>query len=350
MIKAGPSDVRNKYKHLIESLYMNRYLWKLGNEESLYYKPLNEVIKTYVVNDYARSIRDNVGREFTDCRVKSVGSSEDGTQVGIPREFDFIFELHDIASLVKGDRFKRSRFEIIPTNIPLTGPQQNPQVKPRTYINWKIVNQEKSYATSSGLSSPWGEFGNDQDIFLLDPAKLQVTFKKSIEYTLKYHPKTASRPYEIILRGPAVCVYLYIKTSDILSQAKNSCAKDSLKLLRSIGQELCVKMDFVLGIAFNVLDDPEKSNSLCIGTQRQIFNINDAMLTHHAAHLKKCHLVVSGTYFHISLSLFETEAVRYQISQENPQSQVKGNCIRAIKVNITLVIPIIKSYRVITSK
>ena len=325
-METGSSEDSNE--DIIKSLYVNSFLWKLGSEEAECYKPLRTVVTNYVINEYIERIKDNVSKEFSHCCVKSVGSFQEGTQVGIPREFDFILELADVTSLVKEDHL-RSGFQIVPTIIPVTGPLQNPDVKPRTYVYLKICNSHGASAFASKLPSPWGELGQDQDQDILDSGKLQVRFKQCIEDTLKVHPNTPSRPYQIKLRGPAVCVYFGIKTSDIVNKAKNSCPRASLQMLKALGNELCLKIDFVLGIPFTVLG----GTPLTIGNEGgTTWEFQDATLTENAKDLQKCHLVVSGTYFRISISLFEATTVRDHISPESPSGEIKGVCLRAIKV------------------
>ena len=75
------------YKIITESLYMNRYLWKLGTEEAVYYRELKQVFLNCVIYPFINKIRQNASRTFPECKVVPVGSFKDGTQVGIPNEF-----------------------------------------------------------------------------------------------------------------------------------------------------------------------------------------------------------------------------------------------------------------------
>ena len=157
----------DQYKTIKESLYMNRYLWKLGTEEAVYYRELRQMFINCVVKEYLNDIKQNISKVFPECEVKSVGSFKDGSQVGIPHEFDILFEIPDLMSLVEADQSKYS-LHIIPADIPPTGPQQSRHIKTRTYVYVYATNRYDGDSTSA---SPWGQFGHDSKKRLLDPGK-----------------------------------------------------------------------------------------------------------------------------------------------------------------------------------
>ena len=119
------------YKIITESLYMNRYLWKLGTEEAVYYRELKQVFIDGVVNGCINYIKENGSRIFPECNVVLVGSFQDKTQVGIPNELDFIFEIPDIMSLADYNQSDNC-LQILPVNIPVTGNQQSRYIINRT--------------------------------------------------------------------------------------------------------------------------------------------------------------------------------------------------------------------------
>ena len=288
--------MQGEYRSITESLYMNKYLWKLGTEEAVYYNEMNRVIVDGVLKGYIDKIKQNVTLIFPGCNIVPVGSFKDGTQVGIPNEFDFIFEIPDVMSLADHNQSDNC-LQILPVNIPVTGPQQSRDIINRTY-----VNLSSSY--------PWGQFGQDNDPCLLDSNKLQSRFQRCIEETFR-----CSKHVEIKLRGPAVCVFLKIQTSDLLEYARGS--SNLQKMLTSLGTEIWIKIDLVLCILYRLL--PEEVS----------LRVGEAIMTDNAEGITKCHLVMSGHFFQVSLSLFEAEIVRQHVSKDN----VKRACIMSIKVN-----------------
>ena len=312
----------DQYRMIKESLYMNRYLWKLGTEEAVYYRELKQVFINCVVQEYLNDIKQHVSKVFPGCGVKSVGSFKDGSQVGIPHEFDILFEIPDLMSLVKADQ-SQYRLHIIPVDIPPTGPQSR-HMKTRTYVHVYATNTYDEELTSA---SPWGQFGHGSKNSLLDPGKLQTVFKTCIVQTLMNHPKRMSRPFEIKLKGPAVCLFLDIQSTDILEYARNY-SPDSVKMLTSLGRKICIKIDLVLSISLKVLS----ATNLCIGNREESWTIGDASLTENSSEIKKCHLVVSGTYFHVSFCLHEAYTISQHITQQNEEGEVKAACLRSIKV------------------
>ena len=119
-----------------------------------------------------------------------------------------------------------------------------------------------------------------------------------------------NRPCEIKLKGPAVCLFLDIQTTDILEYARNY-SPDSVKMLTSLGRKICIKIDLVLSVSFRVL----AATNLCIGNREETWTIGDASLTENSSEIKKCHLVVSGTYFHVSFCLHEAYTVSQHINR-----------------------------------
>ena len=53
--------------------------------------------------------------------------------------------------------------------------------------------------------------------------------------------QSTNMSFEIKLRGPAVCVFMDIQTSDLKEYTKNDTGL--LKLLSSLGTEICIKLD-----------------------------------------------------------------------------------------------------------
>ena len=301
------------YRDITESLYMNRYLWKLGTEEAIYYRELQQVFLNYVVDPVINKIRQTVSRIFPECKVVPVGSLKDGTQVGIPNEFDFVFQITDVMTLADVNQSQEG-LQITPVNIPLTGPQQSRHMVNRTYVNL--------YMKSKTTSHPWGEYGKDNNTCFLDPRKLQSSFQQCIEGTLReFH---CSQHFEIKLRGPAVCVFVYMHTSD-LDEYTNSPAK----LFTCLGKEICVKIDLVLGILFKVL----RKEELYINHENLCWRVQGATWMENAPRIDKCHLVMSGDFFHVSFCLFEAETINQHLTDINIQGQVKQACIRSIKVS-----------------
>ena len=301
------------YKIITESLYMNRYLWKLGTEEAVYYRELKQVFIDGVVNGCINNIKQNVSRIFPVCNIVPVGSFKDETQVGIPNEFDFIFEIQDVISLADYNQSDNC-LQILPVNIPVTGPQQSGNIINRTYVNLY-------------LSHPWGNFGQDDNPCLLDPRKLQSKFKQCVKETIRNHCQSTNMSFEIKLRGPAVCVFINIQTSDMKEYTKNNTGL--WKMLCSLITEICIKIDLVLGITFGVLSIPE----LHICNKQSSWKIGNARLTTNAQGIRKCHLVISGNFFHVSFSLSEAQIVNQHIAADNVQGQVKKACIKSIKVS-----------------
>ena len=303
-------EEQRNHRIITETLYMNRYLWKLGTEEAVYYRELKPAFLNFVVDPIISRIRQNVSSIFPECKVVPVGSFKDGTQVGIPNEFDFIFEIPHVMSLVNQSE---ESLQIIPVNIPLTGPQQSRHMVNRTYVNL--------YMKSNTTSHPWGEYGKVIDACFLDPRKLQSSFQQCIEGTLReFH---SSQHFEIKLRGPAVCVFVYMQTSD-LEENKNSPAT----LFSYLEKEICIKIDLVLGILFKVL----RKEELYINHENLSWRVGGATWTENAPRIDKCHLVMSGDFFHVSFCLFEAQTIRQHITDNNVQGQVKQACIRSIKV------------------
>ena len=292
---------------------MNRYLWKLGTEEAVYYRELKQMFIDGVVNGCVNYIKQNVSRVFPECNIVPVGSFEDETQVGIPNEFDFIFEIPDVMSLADYNQSDIC-LQILPVNIPVTGPQQSCDIKNRTYVNLSS-------------SHPWGHFGQDDDPCLLDPRKLQSVFQQCVKETIQDHYKSTNRSFEITLRGPAVCVFMDIQTSDLKKYTENN--RGLLKLLASLGTEICIKLDLVLGIPFGVLSKPE----LHICNKQSSWRIGNARLTTNAQGISKCHLVISGNFFHVSFSQSEAQIVNQHIAVGNVQGEVKKACMNSIKVS-----------------
>ena len=301
------------YKIITESLYMNRYLWKLGTEEAVYYRKLKQVFIDGVVNGCINNIKKYVSRIFPECNIVPVGSVKDETQVGIPNQFDFIFEIQDVMSLAD-DNQSDNCLQILPVNIPATGPQQSPNIINTTYVNLS-------------LSQPWGQFGQDDDPCLLDPRKLQSKFQQCVKEAIQNHYKSTNRSFEIKLRGQAVCVFMNIQTSDLKKYTGNDTGL--LKLLSSLGTEICIKLDLVLGITFGVLSKPE----LHICNKQSSWRIGNAKLTTIAQEISKCYLVISGNFFHVSFSQSEAQIVNQHIAVDNVQGEVKNACIRSIKVS-----------------
>ena len=299
------------YRMIKESLYMNRYLWKLGTEEAVYFRELKQEFINCVVYPFINKIRQNVSRIFPECKVEPVGSLKDETQVGIPNEFDFIFEIPDVMSLADYSQSENC-LQILPVNIPVTGPQQSRDIINRTYVNLS-------------LSHPWGQFGQDDDPCLLDAHRLQSRFQRCIEETLQKH-NSPNIEFIIKLKGPAVCVSLAIQTSTIEEYATNSPGLQ--KVLSSLGTYTHIKINFVFGITFDVLPKSE----LHLKNKEMSWRVGNAFLTDNVRRINKCHLVFSGKFFRISFCLFEAQIINQEISTENVHSQVKGACIRSIKV------------------
>ena len=137
--KDNMQEEQRDYKIITESLYITRYLWILGREEAIYYRELKPAFLNFVVDPIISRIRQNVSRIFPECKVVPVGSFKDGTQVGIPNEFDFIFEIPDVVSLADVNQSEEG-LQITPVNIPLTGPQQSRHMINRTYVNLYMRN------------------------------------------------------------------------------------------------------------------------------------------------------------------------------------------------------------------
>ena len=274
------------YKIITESLYINRYLWKLGTEEAVHYRELKQVFINCAIYPFINKIRQNASRMFPDCKVVPVGSFKDGTQVGIPNEFDFIFEIPDVMSLADYNQSENC-LQILPINMPVTGPQQSRHIINRTYVNLF-------------LSDRWGQFGQDDDPCLLDAHKLQSRFHRCIEETLQKH-NFPNREFKIKLKGPAVCVSLAYTH---------------------------MKINIVFGISFGVLPKSE----LHLKNKEMSWRVGNAFLTENVRRINKCHLVFSGNFFRISFCLFEAQMTNQQILAENVHSQVKGACIMSIKV------------------
>ena len=287
--------MQDEYRNITESLYMNKYLWKLGTEEALYYNEMKKVFMDGVLNECINKIKQNVTMIFPGCNIVPVGSFKDGTQVVIPNEFDILFEIPDVMSLVVHNQSDNC-LQILPVNIPLTGPQQSRDIIKRTYVNLSS-------------SHPWGQFGKENNPCLLDSSKLQSRFQRCIEEALlchNYHVK-------IKLRGPAVCVFLKIQTSDLVEYASS----DLQKILISLGTEIWIKIDLVLGILYRFLSREVSSR------------VGEAILTDNVKGINKCHLVMSGNFFQVSFCLFESETVSQHVSED----PVKRACIMSIKVN-----------------
>ena len=301
------------YRIIKESLYINRYLWKLGTQEAVYYRELKQVFLNCAVDPFINKIRQNTSRIFPECKVVPVGSFKDGTQVGIPNEFDFIFEIQDVMSLADVNQSEEG-LQINPVNIPLTGPQQSRHMINRTYVNLYMRNNTPSH--------PWGEYSKDNDACFLDPRKLQSRFQQCIEWTLR--ELHCSQHFEIKLRGPAVCVFFYIQTGDLEEYPRNSPAT----MFSFLGEEICIKIDLVLGILFKVLSKQE----LYINNEDLSWKVEGATWTENAPRIDKCHLVMSGDFFHVSFCLFEAETISQHITDNSVQGQVKGACIKSIKV------------------
>ena len=299
------------YRTVKESLYMNRYLWKLGTEEAVYYRELKQVFINCVIYPFINKIRQNASRIFPECKVVPVGSFKDGTQVGIPSEFDFIFEIPDVMSLADFSQSENC-LQILPINIPVTGPQQSRDVINRTYVNLS-------------LSHCWGQFGHDDDPCFLDAHKLQSRFQRCIQETLQKH-NSPSREFKIKLKGPAVCVSLAIRTSALEGYTTNTPGLQ--KMLSSLGTFFHIKISLVFGISFEVLPRPE----LHLKNKELSWRVGNAFLTENVQGINKCHLVFSGNFFRISFCLFEAQIIKQQISTENIHSQVKGACIMSLKV------------------
>ena len=301
------------YKILTESLYMNRYLWKLGTEEAVYYRELKQVFIDGVVNGCINNIKQNVSRIFPECNIVPVGSFKDETQVGIPNQFDFIFEIPDVTSIAKYNQ-SENYLQILPVNIPVTGPQQSRDIVNRTYVNLSS-------------SQPFGQFGQDDDPCFLDPQKLQSVFQQCVKETIQNRYKSTNWSFEIKLEGPAVCVFMDIQTSDLKEYTKHNTSL--WKMLCSLGTEICIKLDLVLGISFAVLSKPE----LHICNKQSSWRIGNAKLATNAQGINKCHLAMSGNFFHVSFSQSEAQIVNQHIAADNVQGQVKKACIRSIKVS-----------------
>ena len=264
-----------------------------------------------VVNGCINNIKQNVSRIFPECNIVPVGSFKDETQVGIPNQFDFIFEIPYVTSLAKYNQSEKY-LQILPVNIPVTGPQQSRDMINRTYVNLSS-------------SDAWEQFGQDDDPCLLDPQKLQSVFQQCVKETIQDHYKSTNRSFEITLRGPAVCVFMDIQTSDLKEYTENDTGL--WKMLCSLGTEICIKIDLVLGITFGVLSKPELH--IC---KQSSWRIGNAKLATNAQGINKCHLVMSGNFFQGSFSQSEAQIVNQHITAGNVQGQVKKACIRSIKV------------------
>ena len=136
---------------------------------------------------------------------------------GIPNEFEFIFENPDVMSLADYNQSDSS------CKYP---------------SNWKSTKVDIS---KTGLSSshPWGQFGQDNDPCLLDPQKLQPVFQQCVKGTIQDHYKSTNWSFELKLRGPAVCVFMDIQTSDLKKYTENDTGL--LKLLSSLETEIWIK-------------------------------------------------------------------------------------------------------------
>ena len=290
---------------------MNRYLWKLGTQEAVYYRELKQVFINCVIYPFINKVRQNASRIFQECKVVPVGSFKDGTQVGIPNEFDFIFEIPDVMSLADYSQ-SETCLQILPINIPVTGPQQSRHIINRTYVNLSSSHR-------------WGQFGQDDDPCLLDAHKLQSRFQRCIEETLQKH-SSPNREFKIKLKGPAVCVSLTIRTSALEQYTTNSPGLQ--KVLSSLGTYIHIKINLVFGISFGVLPKSE----LHLKNKEMSWRVGNASLTENVRRINKCHLVLSGNFFRISFCLFEAQMTNQQILAENVHSQVKGACIMSIKV------------------
>ena len=299
------------YKIITESLYINRYLWKLGTEEAVYSRELKQLFINCAIYPFINKIRQNASRMFPDCKVVPVGSFKDGTQVGTPNEFDFIFEIPDVMSLADYNQSENC-LQILPINMPVTGSQQSRHIINRTYVNLF-------------LSDRWGQFGQDDDPCLLDAHKLQSRFHRCIEETLQKH-NFPNREFKIKLKGPAVCVSLAFQTSALEQYTTNSPGLQ--KVLSSLGTYTHIKINIVFGISFSVLPKSE----LHLKNKEMSWRVGNAFLTENVRRINKCHLVFSGNFFRISFCLFEAQMTYQQILAENVHSQVKGACIMSIKV------------------
>ena len=89
-----------------------------------------------------------------------------------------------------------------------------------------------------------------------------------------------------------------------------------------------IKIDLVLGILFKVLS----GQKLYVNHENLSWTVEGATWTEKAPRIIKCHLVMSGDFFHVSFCLFEAEKISQHITDSNVQGQVKGACIRSIKV------------------